>query len=32
MNNIESTIKSVGYLGKEGMKETNEKIIEIMMQ
>lgn len=31
MNNIESTIQSIGYLGKEGMKETNEKIIELMM-
>lgn len=32
MNNIEATIQSIGYLGKEGMKETNEKIIEIMMK
>lgn len=32
MNGIEATIQSVGYLGKEGMKETNEKIIEMMMQ
>ena len=28
---VEATIKSVGRLGKEGMKETNEEIIKIMI-
>ncbi len=30
MNDIESTIRSVGYLGREGMKGTNEEIIRLM--
>lgn len=32
MNNVESTIQNIGYLGKEGMKDTNEKIIKMMIQ
>jgi L-cysteine desulfidase len=28
---VESTLKNVGRLGKEGMKETNEEIIKIMI-
>ena len=28
---IEATIRNVGRLGKEGMKETNEEIIRIMV-
>ena len=28
---VEATIKNVGRLGKEGMKETNEEIIRIMV-
>ena len=28
---VEATIKNVGRLGKEGMKETNEEIIKIMI-
>lgn len=31
MNGIEATIKSVGHLGKEGMKETNKEIIKLMI-
>lgn len=31
MNGIEATIKSVGQLGKEGMKETNKEIIKLMI-
>lgn len=31
MNNIEATIAGIGYLGKEGMKDTNDKIIELML-
>ena len=29
---IEKTLDSVGFLGKEGMKETNEKIIQLMVK
>ena len=29
---IENTIESVGFLGKEGMKDTNEKIIQLMVK
>lgn len=32
MKDIESTIKGIGHLGKEGMKETNEEIIRLMTQ
>lgn len=32
MHDIESTIKSIGHLGKEGMKTTNEEIIKLMIQ
>ena len=28
---VEETLKNVGRLGKEGMKETNEEIIKIMI-
>ena len=28
---VEATLKNVGRLGKEGMKETNEEIIKIMI-
>ena len=28
---IEETLKNVGRLGKEGMKETNEEIIKMMI-
>ena len=28
---VEATIRNVGRLGKEGMKETNEEIIKIMI-
>ena len=28
---IESTLQNVGRLGKEGMKETNDEIIKIMI-
>ena len=31
MNDIESTIRSIGYLAKEGMRETNDEIIKIMI-
>lgn len=31
MNDIESTIRSIGRLGKDGMKETNEEIIRMMI-
>jgi L-cysteine desulfidase len=31
MNDIESTIRGIGYLGREGMKETNEEIIRLMV-
>lgn len=31
MNDIESTIRCIGCLGKEGMQETNEEIIRLMM-
>ena len=29
---IENTLDSVGFLGKEGMRETNEKIIQLMVK
>lgn len=29
---VEATIKNVGRLGKEGMRETNEEIIKIMVE
>ena len=29
---IETSLKNVGRLGKEGMKETNEEIIKIMIE
>lgn len=32
MGDIESTLASVGRLGKDGMKQTNEEIIKIMIQ
>lgn len=32
MHDIESTIKSIGQLGKEGMRSTNEEIIRLMTQ
>lgn len=31
MGDIESTIRGIGYLGREGMKETNEEIIRLMV-
>jgi len=31
MHGVEATIKSVGHLGKEGMKETNKEIIKLMI-
>lgn len=31
MNDIEATIRGIGYLGREGMKETNEEIIRLMV-
>lgn len=31
MNDIESTIRGIGYLGREGMRETNEEIIKLMV-
>lgn len=31
MNDIESTIRCIGYLGKDGMQGTNEEIIRLMM-
>ena len=31
MKGVEATLKSVGRLGKQGMKETNEEIIRIMI-
>ena len=31
MNGVEATIKGVGKLGKEGMKETNKEIIKLMI-
>ena len=30
-DDVESTIKNVGRLGKEGMKETNDEIISMMI-
>lgn len=32
MNDIESTIRGIGRLGKDGMKATNEEIIRLMME
>jgi len=32
MKDVESTIRSVGYIGREGMKDTNEKIIKMMIE
>ena len=29
---IDRTIENIGILGKEGMKETNKKIIEMMIK
>ena len=31
MKNIEATIRSIGQLGKEGMKDTNQTIIKLML-
>lgn len=31
MNNIEETIRGIGRIGKDGMKETNEEIIKLMV-
>ena len=31
MKNIEETIRGVGRIGKDGMKETNEEIIKLMV-
>ena len=31
MNGVEATIRTIGHLGKEGMKETNNEIIKMMM-
>ena len=31
MQNIEETIRGIGRLGKDGMKETNEEIIKLMV-
>ncbi len=32
MNGVEATIRSVGHLGKQGMKETNKEIIKLMIE
>ena len=32
MKDIETTIKGIGRLGKNGMKETNEEIIRLMIE
>ena len=32
MKDVEATIRSVGYIGREGMKDTNEKIIKMMVE
>lgn len=32
MHDIESTIKGIGQLGKDGMRETNEEIIRLMIE
>lgn len=32
MGDVESTLKSIGRLGKDGMKSTNEEIIRLMIQ
>ena len=29
---VENTLRNVGRLGKDGMKETNEEIIKIMIE
>ena len=31
MHDIESTIEGIGKLGKDGMRETNEEIIRLMI-
>lgn len=31
MNGVEATIRSIGHLGKEGMRETNNEIIKMMI-
>lgn len=31
MNGVEATIRTIGHLGKEGMKETNNEIIKMMI-
>ncbi len=31
MNGVEATIRTIGHLGKEGMKETNNEIIKLMI-
>ena len=31
MKDIETTIKGIGRLGKDGMRQTNEEIIRLMM-
>lgn len=32
MNGVEATIRTIGHLGKEGMKETNNEIIRMMIK
>ena len=32
MKDVEATIRSIGYIGREGMRDTNEKIINMMME
>lgn len=32
MKGVEATIRSIGYIGREGMKDTNEKIIKMMVE
>lgn len=32
MKDIETTIKGIGRLGKDGMKQTNDEIISLMIQ
>lgn len=32
MKGVEATIHSIGYIGREGMKDTNEKIIKMMVE
>ena len=31
MKDVESTIRGIGRLGKDGMRETNEEIIRLMV-